>query len=423
MDAVALVDCNTFYASCERVFRPDLAGKPIVVLSNNDGCVVAMSREAKAAGITGFAPFFKVRDAVERAGAAVFSSNYTLYGDISARVMEVLARFTPELEIYSIDEAFLNLSGFESRDLAAYGREIRDTVLRWTGIPVSVGIAETKTLAKIANKFAKRSARTQGSLNLAGSPHREKALSLTDIEDVWGIGRRHGRRLRQYGINTALDLSRAEDGWARKQLSIVGLRTVHELRGIPSITLELVRASKQQICVSRSFGYPVNTLQDMCEAIAFYTGVAAEKLRREHQAAGALMVYLATNWFKPEAPQHHETVVTTFPVPSDSTQELTKAAIETTRSCFRENYRYKKAGVILMDLCPAGQVQTDLFDTRDHAAEGRISETLDAINGRWGAGAIRYGAEGITKPWYTKFALLSPRYTTRWEDIPVVKAF
>ena len=421
MDAVALVDCNTFYASCERVFRPDLAKKPVVVLSNNDGCIVAMSREAKEAGITGYSPFFKVRGLLETANASVFSSNYALYGDMSRRVMETLARFTPELEIYSIDEAFLNLTGFGKRDLAVYGREIRDTVYRWTGIPVSVGIGETKTLAKIATRLAKRSPKAAGSLNLVGSPHRERALAATEVGDVWGIGHRHARRLRGYGINTALDLARAEDGWVRKHLSVVGLRTVHELRGIPSVTLELVQAAKQQICVSRSFGTAVVTLPAMCEAVACYVAGASKKLRRQRQVAGAILVFVMTNRFK-DGPQHNESVMARLPVATNGTRELTRYALDVTRSCFRQGYRYKKAGVVFLDLRPDNEVQTDLFDAVDHTADHRVSGALDSINGRWGAGTIRYAAEGIDKPWRTRFDLLSPHYTTRWDEIPVVKA-
>ncbi|MFC1693640.1 Y-family DNA polymerase [Candidatus Latescibacterota bacterium] len=421
MNVVALVDCNNFYASCEKVFYPKLEGKPIVVLSNNDGCVVSRSGEAKELGVPMGIPVFKIRKLVESGQVHVFSSNYALYGDLSQRVMETLAQFAPELEIYSIDEAFLNLSGFGRCDMTGYGRRIRDTVMRWTGIPISIGIAETKTLAKIASRFAKRSPKADGCLNLTGSPHRNKALALTAVENVWGVGPRYAKFLRAHGIETALDLRNADDWWVRKHMSVMGLRTVRELRGIPSISLELHRPSRQQICVSRSFGRPVETLAEMEQAVAFYTSKAAEKLRREHSVAGTVMVFMRTNSFKDE-PQYVRSTMVSLPVPGDCTQELIQYALMGVRSIFREGYRFKKAGVVFTGLCPADQIQTDLFDTRDRDSEQRIMDALDRINACMGAGTLKYAAEGLGKPWKTKFEKRSQRYTTRWSELPMVRA-
>jgi DNA polymerase V len=295
---IALVDCNNFYASCERVFNPKLRNKPVVVLSNNDGCVVARSDEAKALGIPGGIPAFKIDHLLRSGEVFACSSNYALYGDMSRRVMETLLHFTPGIEVYSIDEAFLNLSGFARGSLADYGRLIRRTVIRWTGIPVSIGIAETKALAKIANRLAKKSPKAEGVLDLTASLYQEKALAVTDVEDVWGIGRRYAKFLKKHGIETALDLRNAEDSWVKKHLSVVGLRLVKELRGVPCISLEVDLPAKKEICVSRSFGKPVTSVWEMREAVAMYATRAGEKLRMECSAAGVIMVFMMTNRFR-----------------------------------------------------------------------------------------------------------------------------
>lgn len=421
MSIVTLVDCNNFYASCERVFDPSLRDKPIVVLSNNDGCVVARSNEVKALGVPLGTPVFKIEDMIRRHGIRVFSSNYALYGDLSRRVMQTLALFTPDIEVYSIDEAFLSMEGFERRDLDAYGREIRAAVLRWTGIPVSIGIAETKTLAKIANRLAKRSQKTGGVLDLTGAAWREKALAVTAVGDVWGVGHRYARFLEKCGVATALDLSRCDDVWVRKHMSVVGLRTVRELRGIPSIAMEQSPPAKQQICVSRSFGRAVTTLDDMEESVASYTARAAVKLRREHSAAASVLVFMMTNRFKDE-PQYINSTIIGLPVATDCSQELIRYALKGVRSIFRTGYRFKKAGVVFGDIRPACEVQSDLFDTKDRDGARRLMTALDRINGLMGAGTLRYAAEGFAQPWRTKFEKRSPRYTTRWSELPVVRA-
>ncbi len=417
----ALVDCNNFYASCERVFNPKLNGQPIVVLSNNDGCVVARSNEAKALGIRMGVPEFQIRPLLRAHRVQVFSSNYTLYGDMSQRVMETLEQFSPDLEVYSIDEAFLSLVGFERRNLTEYGRQIRRTVKQWTGIPVSVGIAETKALAKIANRIAKRTPDTGGVSNLLACPDREAVLSRVAVEDIWGIGPNSARLLKQHGIITALQLRQADDQWIRKHLGIVGLRLVYELRGRSCLDLEECPQPKQGITCSRAFGKPIATLSEMEEAVSSYVARAAEKLRGEGLAATVLTVFLMTNEFKDE-PQYRNSVTCSLAVGTDTTSELIRAALRGLRTIYRDGYRYKKAGVMFTALVPASLVQPDLFDLQDRPRSKRLMAALDAVNDRWGSGTMEYAASGLTKAWKTQFHRRSPAYTTDWSALPVVNA-
>ncbi|MEO6307161.1 MAG: Y-family DNA polymerase [Nitrospiraceae bacterium] len=417
----ALVDCNNFYASCERVFNPKLEGKPVVVLSNNDGCVVARSNEAKALGIGMGVPEFQIRPLLRARQVHVFSSNYALYGDMSQRVMETLEQFSPAVEVYSIDEAFLSLVGFESRNLTEYGRTIRTIVKRWTGIPVSVGIAETKTLAKIANRVAKRNPDTNGVFDLTSCTDRERVLAQMHVEDVWGIGPNHARFLKQHGITTALQLRQADDQWVRTHMGIVGLRLIHELRGQSCLPLEQCSPKKQGITCSRAFGKPVSTLIEMEEAVSAYTSRAAEKLRGEGLAATVLTVFLMTNEFK-DGPQYSNALTVPLTVATDSTHDLINAAVRGIRQIYRKGYQYKKAGVMLTGLVPLSQVQTDLFDDQDRGRSKRLMSVLDAINARWGDGTVRYAASGMTRAWRTQFHRRSPAYTTHWPDLPLVRA-
>jgi DNA polymerase V len=417
----ALVDCNNFYVSCERVFNPRLEGKPIVVLSNNDGCVVARSNEAKALGIAMGVPEFQIRPLLRAHQVQVFSSNYTLYGDMSQRVMETLEQFCPDLEVYSIDEAFLSLSGFSSRNFTEYGRTIRTTVKRWTGLPVSVGIAETKTLAKIANRVAKRTPDTNGVFDLLACSDRDALLGRVPVEEVWGIGRNLTRLLNQQGIMTALQLREADDQWIRKHLGIVGLRLVMELRGISCLDLEECPAPKQSLTCSRAFGQLISTLADMEEAVSSYTSRVAEKLRREQLAATVLTVCLTTNEFK-EGPQYSNALTMKLAVATDSTSDLVRSALQGIRTIYREGYRYKKAGVILTGLVPASHAQADLFDSQDRGKSKRLMSALDAVNNRWGADTLHYASSGISKAWKTQFHRRSPAYTTDWTALPIVTA-
>ncbi len=417
----ALVDCNNFYVSCERVFNPKLQGEPVVVLSNNDGCVVARSEEAKALGIAMGVPAFQIRHLIRAHDVQVFSSNYALYGDMSRRVLDTLAQFTPNLEVYSIDEAFLSLSGFTARNLAEYGRTIRATVKRWTGIPVSVGIAETKTLAKIAGEMAKHSRDAGGVCDLATSVDRTALLAKIPVEDVWGIGPNWARFLTEHDVRTARDLRDADEHWIRKRIGVVGARIVQELRGVSCFALEDCPPPKQGITVSRMFGRPITTLTEMREAVATYTARVGEKLRRERLAATVLTVFLTTNPFKDE-PQYSNAVTIKLPVATDATPELLRHALCGIEHIYRDAYRYNKAGVMLTALVPASQRQLDLFEDQDRERSSRLMRVLDRINTEMGAGTLRYAAEGYVKHWRTRFERRSLVNTTNWRDLPVANA-
>jgi DNA polymerase V len=414
----ALLDCNNFYVSCERLFQPALLGKPVVVLSNNDGCVIARSDEAKALGIPMGLPAFKLADLRQEHPIEVFSSNYTLYGDLSARVMTTLMQWAPAVEVYSIDEAFLDLTGISTEALRTYGKTLRATIHQWTGIPVSIGIAPTKTLAKLANRLAKRS--PQGVVALTAATEIEATLACTHVEDIWGIGPGYTRRLKAHDIRTAVQLRDANDRWIRQQLGGVGQRIVWELRGISCLLLELCPPPKQSLMVSRSFGRPITSLSEMREAVATYTTRAAEKVRRHNMAAGVMTVFLMTNRFT-EEPQYSQSVTMPLPVATQDTAELIRYALRGLEHVFREGYRYQKAGVILTALVPAHQVQTHLFDQHDRERSKQLMAAIDAINREWGSGTIRYAAVGLKPGWLMRCARRSPRYTTRWEELAVVR--
>lgn len=373
----ALVDCNNFYASCERVFNPKLNGQPVIVLSNNDGCVVARSNEAKALGIGMGVPEFMVREIIRAHKVQVFSSNYALYGDMSQRVMETLQQFCPDLEIYSIDEAFLSLSGFRSKNLAEYAATIRATVKRWTGLPVSIGIAATKTLSKIAGDIAKKT--PGGVFDLLACPDRASVLAKTAVADVWGIGKAHSQFLNGCSIHTALQLSQADDQFIRKQIGIVGLRLVHELRGLSCLELEQAPPPKKGITCARSFGKAITKIQEMEEAVSSYVTRAAEKLRREELAVTNLSVFLHTNQFK-EVEQYSNSLTVRLPVATDTTHELITTALHCIRKIWREGYAYKKAGVMFLGLVPSREVQADLFDGTDRTRSKKLMAALDSIN-------------------------------------------
>lgn len=443
----ALVDCNNFYASCERVFAPALRDRPVVVLSNNDGCVIARSAEAKALGIPMGAPFFRFRRLAARGGVAVFSSNYALYGDMSARVMQTLSRFTPRLEVYSIDEAFLDLRGLEDRGLTAWGRRLAATVRRHTGIPVSVGIGPTKVLAKIANRLAKRYPETGGVLDAGAlGSHLAAHLGRIAVDDVWGVGRRWGERLRGEGIRTARDLRDADPAGIRRRYSVVLERVVRELRGVSCLDLEQVPPRRQQVLTSRSFGRPVTRAADLREAVAAFAARAAEKLRRDGLAAGAVLVFVAGGESchrrdaatgepaerpappPPETPSGwpvHRGATVTLPAPTADTGRLIAAAAAALDRVYRPGLRYRKAGVMLLDLVPADRVPPSLFPdlaAPDSPRRRRLLATVDALNRRGGRGTVHYAAEGTRRAWRMRQEHRSPAYTTRWDELPVVRA-
>ena len=416
----ALVDCNNFYVSCERVFSPRLTGEPVVVLSNNDGCVIARSNEAKALGIRMGAPLFKVRGLIETHGVHVYSSNYALYGDMSQRVMETLAHFTPVIEVYSIDEAFLDLSGFR-KDLTACGRSMRSTVRRWTGIPVSIGIAETKTLAKIANRIAKKSEKAGGVLDLTDSPYRDHALAITAVEDIWGVGRRYASFLRGAGITSALELRDAPETMIQKKMGINGRRILQELTGVSCYPLEESPPPRKEITVSRSFKAPLEDRTDIGEAVAAFTSRGAEKLRAAHLKANILVVFVMTNPYHRESRYFNMETIRLRAATSD-TPELIRYAHEALDRIYREGYRYKKAGVTLRDLTPDSHTQTTLFAGDREKHSGEIMRAFDGINQRFGPNTVRYAATGSTpdQKWKTVAAWRSPSYTTRWHQLPTV---
>ncbi|HOJ61531.1 MAG TPA: Y-family DNA polymerase [bacterium] len=429
--ALALVDCNNFYVSCERVFQPALENRPVVVLSNNDGCLIARSNEAKALGLQMGDPFFKVQDFLRRAGVQYRSSNYALYGGLSQRVMATLARFSPELEVYSIDEAFLNLTGVvqqppdEAGALEAYARRIRAAVKQWTGIPVSIGIAETKTLAKIANRVAKKSKDKQGVFNLRDAPGREAILAAVAVEDVWGIGPRYAWRLRARGVTNALELREADERWIQHEMGmgIVGVRLVLELRGIPCLPLDLCPAPKKEIACSRSFGEPITALDDLREATAAYVSRAAEKARRQNSLVQTMVLYLMTNPFKNER-QYFNSAVIHFAVPTASTPEMIRASRHALEAIYRPGFRYKKTGVVLTGLLPGGFYQPDLFEAGNgRERQTRLMRVIDRVNARLGAGTLRYAATGIhSRPWHMRRQHTSPAFITSWNELAEVRA-
>ncbi len=409
----ALVDCNNFYASCERVFNPRLEGRAVVVLSNNDGCVVARSNEAKALGIGMGVPAFKVKGIIEENGVEVFSSNYALYADMSHRVMQTLSAFTPDMEIYSIDEAFLSLAGFNCC-LTDYALKIKETVKKWTGIPVTVGAAATKTLAKIANGIAKKSDRANGVVDLTRSTCLQKALAETRVEKVWGVGYRTAIKLKNSGIRTALDLRDADISWIRQKLGVVGVRTVYELRGISCYPLELNPPVKKSITVSRSFGKPVAEIEELKEATASYASRAGEKLRQEGLAAGVMTVFVTTSRFIEKSYFNSHTVE--FPTATSDTIELVRSACRCIDQLYRRGCLFKKSGIILGGLISERHIQKNLFDTVDRERSHRLMRAVDAVNSA-SNGPLIWAAEGLARPWKVKFNRRSHRYTTRWGEL------
>ncbi len=416
----ALIDCNNFYVSCERVFRPDLLGKPVVVLSNNDGCVIARSNEAKALGIPMGAPAFEYEEIFEQHKVHIFSANFPLYGDMSRRVMSIIADMSPGVEIYSIDEAFVDLRGVDRKQLKSWGRSLREKVLKWTGIPVSIGIAPSKALAKVANRVAKKFPDQTANCHVIDSDYlREKALRWLSIEDVWGIGRRYTRKLQAMGIKTAFDFCRLPEAWVKKHMTIQGWRLQQELKGHPVLDLE-ISISKKSIATTRSFDRNYENFDDLRERIVTFAASCAEKLRRQNSLCSVLIVFIHTNGFRKDLPQYSRNVLLQLPYPTDSTLVIARFAEEGLKRIYKPGFAYKKAGVILTDFVNHASVQLNLFETPD-MRHGRLMKAIDNINSRWGMMKIRLAAQDA-KTWKMKQALLSPQYTTRLSDILVIKA-
>ncbi len=428
MTSIALIDGNNFYVSCERVFQPELEGKPVVVLSNNDGCVVARSAEVKALGVAMGTPWFKLKDLAKQHGIIARSSNYTLYGDMSQRMHSVIGQFAPEQEIYSIDETFLDLTGF-NRDLVAYGQDIRQRVRQWTGIPVCVGIGSSKTLSKLANHVAKKSLLPSmgegvADLNVLDAKELDDLFERIEVGEVWGIGRRISQRLIDIGITNVRQLRGASLARIKSEFSVVVARTVSELNGESCLALEDAPPPKQQIMSSRSFGQPVFLIEDMNEAVVAYASRAAEKLRRQGHVAGAVQVHLQTNPFKPDEPQYSNGVTVKLLHPTDNSFVLAEAAIYGMKRIFKQGYAYKKAGVMLIDLCPANRVPVDLFSGLDlpDTSRGKVlMATLDEINAKMGRGTVRSAGEGIVKPWAMRSGNKSAAFTTDWTQLAIAR--
>ena len=416
----ALIDCNNFYASCERVFRPDLNGLPIVVLSNNDGCVIARSNEAKACGIPMGAPAFQYDELFKKNNVQVFSANFALYGDMSNRVMKTLSQYCIEHEIYSIDECFMKLDGYEEHfDLKAYGIKMREDVFNNTGIQVSVGMAPTKSLAKVANRIAKKyPTESKGCHVMRSKEQIEKALKWLDIEDVWGIGRQHAKRLFQLGVDTAYDFIQLNDQWIQKHLSIVGLRLKRDLSGIPTLDLEEIE-NKKNIASTRSFDVNYTKFEEVQERVSTFASSCAEKLRKQKSFCSAISVFVMTNRFRTELKQYQNSFTVELPFPTNSSIELSKYATLALKRIFKEGYGYKKAGVIVSDFTPDHIEQMSLFANRDKRHDS-LMESLDKINKLYGQNTIRLGAQGKRK-WNMRQEKLSPCYTTKIGDIITIQ--
>lgn len=412
---IALVDCNNFYASCERLFQPQLIKTPIVVLSNNDGCVIARSEEAKALGIHMGAPAFQMEDMLEANNVAVFSSNYTLYGSLSNRVMRTLETFTEKVEIYSIDEAFLDFCDLKYVDFYDYGKYIRNTVMGAIGIPVTIGIGPSKTLAKMANRYAKKNHTGIHILNTKDSIN--ELLHHTDVKDIWGIGEQYATLLRKNGFNTAQDFSNAPEDWVRKHLTVAGQRTWNELRGLPCIALEDMPAVKQNITVARSFGQLLSKKEDIQEALANYVAICGEKLRQQSSCTTLINIFLQTNQFRVEDRQYYRAINMKLSVATNSTAELLHYAMQAIDHIYTPGYNYKKVGISLLELVPVSAVQSGIFDFRDRVKDSKVSNTIDSINNIFGKDTVRFSRQGYERKWRLRQERLSPRYTTRLSEI------
>lgn len=419
----ALVDCNNFYVSCERVFQPHLRDKPIVVLSNNDGCIISRSNEVKKLGLKLGEPYFESKAFLRKHNIIVFSSNYPLYGDLSHRVMDTLAHFVPDLEVYSIDEAFLDLSLVRQTELDDFGEHIKHAVYQQTGIPVSVGIGPSKTLAKAANELAKKDPEYKriGVANLHNHPHIDEYLARIEVQDVWGIGRQYTKLLKQNNIYTARDLKYTNETWTKKHMTIMGKRCVFELRGIPCFKLEDAPPAKKAIASTRSFGRPVETRRELEEVVATYVTRAAEKLRADDSITSHVHIFIMTNRYKSEEPQYTCNTMVRFSIPTSNTVEIVKYASAGLNAIYRPGYRYKKAGVMFTNIIPAYATQENLFLKRKNARERKLMRVVDRINRMWGHDSIQLAAAGIKKSWSMRQSMKSSSFTTNWDQLPIAR--
>lgn len=425
---ISIIDCNNFYVSCERVFRPDLRNKPVVVLSNNDGCVVARSNEVKNAKIPMGVPLFQVKNELAKMGCEILSSNYALYGDMSDRVMKTLAQFGSKLELYSIDEAFLDLSHINPRQLLGFAREIKETVYRDTGIPVSIGIGETKTLAKLANEIAKKdgrrilnglpqSSKYGGVLNLYHNPYKDEFLKSVPVGDIWGVGRKYAKKLQNFNIQNAFQFSQAKDDWVKQHFTIQGLRMVKELRGVGCIDLDTEIDPKKGIVSSRSFGKVVTDIKELQQAVATYTTRIGEKLRKQKSVAGFLSVFLIANRFKDNS--YYNSTSVKLPIQTDYTPELITQALKLLKKIYIPGYKYQKAGVMVYNLGSDDSVQLSLFDSPspEFERQNRLMSVTDRLNSKYGNNTLKIATLGTKQTWQVKSEKRTPRYTTVWSEL------
>nr|WP_148216047.1 Y-family DNA polymerase [Acaryochloris marina] len=413
---MGLCDCNSFYASCESALNPSLQHKPVVIASNNDGVVVTANAKGKALGLVMGVPLFKVQALIKKHDVRVFSSNYALYGDLSSRVMTILETFTPEQEIYSIDECFMRMPEFA--EATTYSHKVRKTVLQWTGIPVSIGISTSKTLAKIANHVAKKQKQYGGVFDISAARNAEGILATFPVADIWGIGRQYNKWLLSQGIESAKELRDANEGLIRKKMGVVGVRMIHELRGISCLPLELVAKPKKETCVSRSFGQPVTELADLQEAIAAYASRAAEKLRHQEQVAEAMVVFARTSPFK--SGYFRQSATVQFPIATNYTPTIVESARNAMARIYEPGREFQKAGVLMVGLCPETTIQGHLWE-KDEGWEKRkrLMSIMDEVNDRFGRGTLEIAASGLRQTWRMQSKWRSPRYTTCWAELPV----
>lgn len=416
---IGIVDANNFYVSSERVFNPSLVGKPVIVLSNNDGCVVARSNEAKSLGIKMGVPIYQIKEIIRRHNVRVYSSNLALYADMSSRIMAILSTYVEELEIYSIDEAFLSFRGFQNYDLKEYGTKIALAVTKGTGIPVSIGIAPTKTLAKVASKFAKQYPAYKSVCIIDSDEKREKALGSFPVGEVWGIGGRHAARLESVGVNTAYDFTRLPTSWVHRHMTVTGVRTYRELLGQSCINLESLRADKKQICTSRSFGVMVSDFATMSEAISTFAVICAGKLRKQKSFAVSLMVFVHTNHFRTDLPQYYKNVIVRLPIPGSTDIDIAHYANIGLKKIFVEGFCYKKAGVIITEIVDNKSLQLNLFSEVNHVRQDKLMEVIDRVNNKYG-NSVHLASQGVGGEWQLKHEHMSRYFTTNIKDIIVV---
>jgi DNA polymerase V len=413
----ALVDCNNFYASCERVFNPKIENKPVIVLSNNDGCVIARSNESKALGVKMGEPAFKLKNLIEKYNISVFSTNFALYGDLSKRVMNVMRNEVNQMEVYSIDEAFLDFSDYATKER---GVALKEKVRQWTGIPVSVGIAHTKVLSKVASHIAKKHTRS-GVFMFDDEDLIRRALNVFPVEDLWGVGRKNAKRLKEAGIHTALQFRECDSNWIRRNMSVNGVRLQKELFGEVCYPLELKRNRKKNICTARSFGAELKELSKLKEAISSHANTCARKLREEKSCCASISVFINTNPFKPQSKQYNPYKVIQLVVPTNDSMEIVKTAIKGLESIYRGDCVYKKAGVIVGKIVPQQQVQLSLFDKLDREKRKSINKAVDKLNSTMGKDKVKLAVQGSDRKWKLKQEKLSPCYTTRLADMLEVR--